>query len=140
MIPNNDTFDMEDETNEDLEEVVIPSKTYKLNQEVKAVDRFIDGMDALQQAVFKIIMTESEAYPIYGNDYGTMLADLIGQPRAYAESMAEHRIEQAILNDDRFESVTFTNEEFKDGKLILDIAVGTTDDGTVNLEGVEIDV
>jgi phage gp46-like protein len=69
-----------------------------------------------------------------------MLADLIGQPRAYAESMAEHRIEQAILNDDRFESVTFSNEEFKDGKLILDIAVGTTDDGTVNLEGVEIDV
>lgn len=141
MIPNSDTFDMDDEINEDLEEVVIPSKTYKLNAETKSIEKSIDGIDAMKQAIYKIVMTETETYPIYGNGYGVMLADLIGQPIAYAQSMAEHRIEEAILNDDRFETVTFTSSEYKDGKLTLDIEVGTTDDATtINLEGVEIDV
>ena len=43
--------------------------------------------------------------------------------------------------DDRFESVTFDNENYTDGKLSLDITVGIADDSkAINLEGVTIDV
>lgn len=142
MIPNGDSYDDSDvDMTEDMEEAVIPTKTYRINTESKSIEGFIDAGNALQQAIYKIIHTEVETYPIYSNNYGVYIEDLIGESPLYAAAMVKHRLEEAILMDDRFETVTFDNESYTDGKLSLDITVGTTDDSeAINLEGVTIDV
>ena len=142
MIPTGDSYDDSDvDMTEDMEESVIPTKTYRINSESKSIQGFVDAADALQQAIYKIIRTEVETYPIYSDNYGVYIEDLIGENPAYATAMVKHRLEEAILMDDRFESVTFDNENYTDGKLSLDITVGIADDSkAINLEGVTIDV
>ena len=142
MVPTGDSYDDSDvDMTEDMEESVIPTKTYRINSESKSIQGFVDAADALQQAIYKIIRTEVETYPIYSDSYGVYIEDLIGENPAYATAMVKHRLEEAILMDDRFESVTFDNENYTDGKLSLDITVGIADDSiAINLEGVTIDV
>lgn len=142
MIPTGDSYDDSDvDMTEDMEESVIPTKTYRINAESKSIQGFVDAADALQQAIYKIIRTEVETYPIYSDSYGVYIEDLIGENPAYATAMVKHRLEEAILMDDRFATVTFDNESYTDGKLSLDITVGIADDSeAINLEGVTIDV
>lgn len=142
MIPTGDSYDDSDvDMTEDMEEAVIPTKTYRINAESKFIQGFVDAETALQQAIYKIIRTEAETYPIYSDNYGAFIEDLIGETPAYATAMVKHRLEEAILMDDRFETVTFDNESYTDGKLSLDITVGIADDSkAINLEGVTIDV
>lgn len=142
MIPTGDSYDDSDvDMTEDMEEAVIPTKTYRINTESKSIQGFVDAETALQQAIYKIIRTEVETYPIYSDNYGVYIEDLIGENQAYATAMVKHRMEEAILMDDRFESVTFDNESYTDGELSLDITVGIADDSkAINLEGVTIDV
>lgn len=140
MLPNSDTYDLDDELDEEFEEEVIPNKTFKLNFEKKIIEGVIDGDEAKKQAIQKILITESEEYPIYGFSYGIMLNDLIGEDMIYVRSEIKDRIVEAILNDDRFEAVEFTDEVVEKRKIILSFTVICSDGDEIEMEGVEIDV
>lgn len=140
MLPNSDTYDLDDELDEEFEEEVIPNKTFKLNFEKKIIEGFIDGDEAKKQAIQKILITESEEYPIYEFGYGIMLNDLIGEDMIYVRSEIKDRIVEAILNDDRFEAVEFTDEVVEKRKIILSFTVICSDGDEIEMEGVEIDV
>lgn len=70
-----------------------------------------DGTEAIEQAVLKILNTERYMYEIYTWDYGVELQDLYGQPMPYVLSELEDRITEALIADNRIESVEGFNAE-----------------------------
>ena len=78
-----------------------PSLTYKMQMEDNAVRGYADGLEAVKQAIYKIIMTERYQYVIYSWNYGIELQDLFGEPVTYVCPELKRRIQEALLWDDR---------------------------------------
>ena len=91
--------------NDDFEVSNEPSttKTYKLSP--NKIQGFTDGLEALQQAIYKALDTEQYEYPIYGFSYGIELDDLIGKDRIYVQIELKRRIRECLLQDDRITNV-----------------------------------
>lgn len=84
--------------------MVEPSKTYEvINNRVYG---WIDALDAMRQVVEKVLSTERFEYPIYTDNYGIELIDLIGAPFQYAISDIERRIKEALSVDERIIEVS----------------------------------
>lgn len=64
-----------------------------------------DDIEAMKQAIFKIINTERYKYLIYDWNYGIELNDLIGKPIPYVYAEIERRIKEALLADNRIKEV-----------------------------------
>lgn len=96
----------------DLAEARMPSFTFKVNSETQKVKGFTDLADALSQAIFHILSIERYQYVIYPQSYGSEIADLIGRPKDYAASELKRTISEALLQDDRIESVDNWSFEF----------------------------
>lgn len=87
-------------------QIRMPSKTYKMNIEEETVLGIItDDLEAVRQAVYKILNTERYKHVIYSSDYGVELADLFGKPMPYVIPEIPRRIEEALLVDDRITKV-----------------------------------
>ena len=82
-----------------------PSRTYGMNMEDGTVQGYVDGLEAMRQAVYKVLLTERYQYPMYSWDYGVELADLFGEPVSYVCPELERRITEALLQDGRIEGV-----------------------------------
>lgn len=105
---------------EDFEYEVQPSKTYKLNIEKNTISGgYIDGIEAVKQAVYKILNTERFDYTIYSWNYGVELKNLIGTHTSFAVPEIERVIQEALLQDDRIEEVT--DFEFSVNKSIITV-------------------
>ena len=84
----------------------MPSKTYRMNIEEETVSGIItEDLEAVRQAVYKILNTERYKHVIYSSDYGVELADLFGKPMPYVIPEIPRRIEEALLIDDRITKV-----------------------------------
>lgn len=108
MIPQNDGL------NADIKIIERPSKTYKMDLENNIIVGYTDNLEAMRQAVYKIIRTERYKYIIYSWDYGIELEDLFGMPVSYCMPEIERRIVEALLQDTRILEVT--NFEFETPK------------------------
>lgn len=82
-----------------------PSLTYQMQRENYLVRGYTDGLEAVKQAVYKIIMTERYQYIMYSWNYGIELQDLFGEPVTYVCPELKRRITEALLCDDRIQSV-----------------------------------
>lgn len=100
MIPSDTGF-----LEEDFELEEQPTKTYKIDFETDRVRGYTDELEAMKQAVCKILNTERYEYIIYSWDYGIELMDLYGEPVSYVCPELERRITEALLWDTRIESV-----------------------------------
>jgi phage baseplate assembly protein W len=87
-----------------------PSLTYRINN--NRIAGKVDGIDAVRQAVSKILLTERFQYLIYNSDYGVELNSLIGQPQGYVQADIKRRITEALMQDDRIRNVTDFNIQF----------------------------
>lgn len=136
MLP--ETEDLQ--SDELVEETVYPNDTYILDFENKIIRRISDDDEqTLQQAIMKILLTESDEYSIY-DDYGREFGDLLGENTAQVMETIGSRIEDAILKDDRFNGVEITDIKANRGNVIVSITVTTSDDEEIQMEGVELDV
>lgn len=136
MLP--ETEDLQ--SDELVEETVYPNDTYILDFENKIIRRISDDDEqTLQQAIMKILLTESDEYSIY-DDYGRECGDLLGENTAQVMETIGSRIEDAILKDDRFNAVEITDIKANRGNVIVSITVTTSDDEEIQMEGVELDV
>lgn len=81
------------------------SYTFRLDMEQGRVSGYTDQKEAMKQAIYLILFTERYTYPIYSWNYGVELADLFGEPTTYALPEIKRRITEALLMDDRIESV-----------------------------------
>ena len=110
MIPGNATL-----LNLLIEFVEQPSKTYKMNLYTgERVQGYTDGLEAIKQAVYKILNTERYSYIIYSWNYGIELKDLFGQAMSYVCPELERRVTEALTQDTRITAVT--NFEFDTSK------------------------
>ena len=91
--------------NENFEITEQPTLTYRMDREKEYIKGKTDDIEAMKQAVYKILMTERYGSIIYSGDYGIELADLFGQPVSYVCPELERRITEALLWDRRIESV-----------------------------------
>lgn len=90
---------------------VQPSRTYRLDITHGRVRGMTQDVEALIQAIYLILSVERYRYPIYSRDYGAELSDLIGCPKDYAMSEVKRRITEALIQDDRIDSVDGWNFE-----------------------------
>ena len=66
----------------------------------------VDGLEAMKQAIFKILNTERYQYPVYSWNYGCELLELFGKPVTYVCPELERRITEALTWDERISKVT----------------------------------
>lgn len=94
----------------DYDDELMSSKTYRLDLETKRITGFIDGVEAIRQAVFKVLSTERASFPIYGTDeginYGVELVRFIGEDYSFISADIERTITDALLQDERILDVT----------------------------------
>jgi len=97
---------MGDLTMPSVEVVRQTSRTYHLNLEDKRIAGHIDRQEAARQAVRKILMTEQDAYAIYGQTgYGIAIDDLVGKDLLIVKAELKRRITERLLADDRVTAV-----------------------------------
>lgn len=82
-----------------------PTFTYAMRLNGDRVQGYTDQLEAMKQAIFKIINTERYKYLIYGWNYGIELADLFGEAVSYVCPELERRITEALSTDDRILNV-----------------------------------
>jgi phage baseplate assembly protein W len=88
-------------------------KTYKIDFSKGRVMGYADGIEAVKQAVEKILLTERFQYLIYDSDYGVELESLIGQPQGYVKADIKRRVTEALMQDDRIKDVTDFDIQFE---------------------------
>lgn len=103
MIPNADKININEE--------ITPSKTYRLDLTNKRIYKTVDGIKAVEQAIYKILQTERAAYLIYSLAYGSELERYIGKEFEYVSSDIQRAIEDALLADERILGVSEFNVE-----------------------------
>lgn len=89
----------------DLEMETEPSVNYKMNIKQDIINGTVDELEAMKQVIYKILNTERYQYIIYSWNYGIELMDLFGMPVIYVIPELERKITEALIQDERIESV-----------------------------------
>lgn len=100
-------------------------RTYKIDFDYGCADGICDGVEAVKQAVYKILNTERYKYVIYDRNYGIELKDLIGKPPLYVSAIIKGRITEALEDDDRILSVDDFIIERNDNSITVEFTVET---------------
>ena len=95
-----------------------PGFTYRMQMDIKQVRGYTDELEAVRQAIYKMIMTERYQYVMYSWNYGIELIDLFGEPVTYVCSELPRRISEALLWDDRITAVDMHKENLNSDKLV----------------------
>ena len=117
---------------EEFEEEIEPSYTYAINED--RISGYIDGKEAIKQAIYLIINTERFEYIIYSWDYGIELQDLIGESISYVKSEVKRRITEALICDDRIYSIDDFIFEQLSKRILLVKFTANTIYGSVDIE------
>lgn len=109
---------------EDDDDDAETSLTFKV--ENGRIGRKIDGQEAMIQAISKIMETERAVYPIYSEDYGNDLDELIGKSFDFVETEIERVLEEALEEDERVTGVSIDSIEETDSTSLLVTATVST--------------
>ncbi len=86
-----------------LTEIAYSGLTYKLSD--RKIQGKVDGLQSLEQAIYKVLSTEKYEYPIYSFNYGIELENLIGKDVIYAKVELKRRISECLMQDNRIISL-----------------------------------
>ena len=115
------------------------SPTYTFKVQNGRIRSMTDELDAMKQAVDKILKTERFVYQIYDEQYGNDLPELIGESINYALSEAERMTVEALEADDRINNVEITKCEQSSSDAITVEGFANTVYGRVSFES-EVDI
>lgn len=121
MIPETD----ENLLDESLDVQPLPSLTWQLDFEKGRIVGMTDGLDAIEQAVFKVFQTDRFWFDIYGMDYGHELTLLLGSSPEFVRSEATRMIQEALMPDDRIQSVQNVEAEISGDRVTIRFKVVT---------------
>lgn len=103
-----------------------PSLTYRMDLSKNVIRGSVDGLDAVRQAVYKILQTERYQYVIYSWNYGVEFSDLFGEPVSYVCPELKRRITEALTWDKRILDVhNFRFDTSKRGAVHVSFTVKT---------------
>jgi hypothetical protein len=91
--------------NAPVQEIEQPSRTWKLDFNQRRITGMVDQLEAVKQAVFKILQTERFRYLIYTFNYGHELKTLLGQNPLFVQSEFTRMVSEALTQDDRITSI-----------------------------------
>lgn len=97
------------------EETIETSRTYKMTG--NRIQGYTDNLQALQQAIYKVLNTERYEYPIYSFSYGIELESLLGKDPIYVQIELKRRIQECLLRDERITAVDNFKFEFNGDQL-----------------------
>lgn len=118
----------------EITEEIQPSKTYRLDTINKRIYKTVDGIKAVEQAIYKILQTERTAYLIYSLAYGSELERYIGKEFDYVSSDIQRAVEDALFVDERILGISeFTVQQEQNDSLSVIFRVKTVF-GEVNIE------
>lgn len=117
------------------------TRTYRIDFENGRIDGIIDGLEAVKQAIAKILLTERFKNLIYSDDYGCEIQDMLMSNEntdAFIESEIPELIKDALSDDERILGVEnfelYDGDDERDGiKITFDVS---TIYGDFNTEGV----
>ena len=92
------------------------SRTYRLDFVNRRIMGIVDGAEAVNQFIKKVLCTDKYAYSIYDWYYGNELYSVVGMPYDYIKTECPRIIQEALLVDDRILSI----ENFEFSKLSVD--------------------
>jgi phage baseplate assembly protein W len=122
-----------------VEQKDMTSNTYAIDFATGRVGGFIDGADAMKQAIYKILMTERFAYLIYSWNYGFEMNTLLGKSMEVIDSEIKRTIREALMADSRILDVAdFTIT--KNRNTVQVEFVAETVFGNIHVEGVNVNV
>lgn len=81
------------------------TRTYKMDLDAGRVAGFVDGAEAMKQAILKILLTERFDFLIYSWNYGTELKTVVGKSFQVFSSEIKRVIREALLADSRITDV-----------------------------------
>ncbi|WP_278558897.1 DUF2634 domain-containing protein [Acidaminococcus intestini] len=97
-----------------------PNKTYRMLIDDERINGTVtDNLEAVEQAIYKILNTERYQYVIYSWSYGVELADLFGKPIPFVLPEIPRRIKEALTQDDRITDVTNFDLSYDQGGSVL---------------------
>ena len=82
------------------------TKTYKMDLSTGRVTGYVDGTDAMRQAILKILLTERFTYLIYSWNYGIELNGVFGRSTQTLTGEARRIVQEALLADSRITGIT----------------------------------
>lgn len=100
MIPAGGTI-----TQDSIEEMELPSLTWKLDTVKDRIVGRLDGLEAVKQAAYKILLTPRFQHLIYTVNYGSELEQLIGTNPIFVQSEINRMIGEALTQDNRISSI-----------------------------------
>ena len=99
---------------------VYPNKTYRMMIDDDRISGTItENLEAIEQAVYKVLNTERYQYIIYSWNYGVELAELFGKPIPFVLPEIPRRIKEALTQDDRITDVTNFDLSYDKGGSVL---------------------
>lgn len=78
-----------------------PTKTYRIDFEKNRILGYVDGQDAMRQAIYKVLMTDRYKHLIYSWNYGTEWEAVQGKSWGVVESELKRIIKESLLADSR---------------------------------------
>lgn len=97
-------IDADDEIDEIEDEEEQPSMTYRLDLDEGRIVGRVDGLEAVNQAIRKAILTPRFKCLIYSDDYGSEIEDAIirkGASDSYIKAATEGFVKDALAPDSR---------------------------------------
>lgn len=127
-----------DEVEEDAKQ---ETRTYRIDFENGCISGMIDGLEAVEQAITKILLTERYKNLAYSDDYGCEVLDTMMSDEntdAFLEAEIPDLITDALSDDERILGVDnfefYDSVDERDGiKVTFDVS---TIYGELNMEGV----
>lgn len=102
-------------------------RTYRIDFGTNTITGFVDGKEAVKQAIFLALNTERVVHEIYSWDYGVEITRLLGQPVDLSCARAQNTITDALMQDDRITSVSGFNFTSEKNKVHVTYTVGTSE-------------
>lgn len=105
-----------------------PSLTYKLDLDMGRIIGKVDGIEAVEQAIRKALITPRFKCIAYDNQYGSEIEQsvIIGNAtEEYIRADLPRLISDALSQDTRIRKVKDVNFDFKDNRLYISFTVET---------------
>lgn len=130
-------INFEPDEGDELDESII-YRTYRMDFQNKRIIGMIDGLEAAEQNMFKALQTRRNAYDIYDDQYGSDIAEKIGNTElssSYLESDIPTMASDVFLNLEEIVEIDDFLFEIIDGNSIQVSFTATTIFGDTVVEG-----
>ena len=104
-----------------------PSRTYRIDTEQMEIRGYVDNLNAVKQAVDKIVGTERYDWLIYSFNYGIELKTFFGKQMTEIIPRIQENIREALLQDDRITDVFDFRFKKNKGALHVTFTVQSTE-------------